>query len=196
MLSNLKQMSEFYNTLAGVLANKQMSISSIARELKKNGYDQHRLILTGYLRALHDMGYLDEIDIPPSIVYTFKANPKRDIYGIVKDHLKNIDMPDRLDIAVFILSSLFHRPCFKYELELLGIEGRKTENIRESKDIRLKEHRASVTRIKLPPEDTAFEIKGENKNLLEKGNDVLIDIINELIDLDGLKAKFQQTKLA
>ncbi len=196
LLSNLKLMSEFYDTLTGILANKQMSISSIARELKKNGHDHHRLILTGYLRALHDMGYLDEIDIPPSIVYTFKANPKRDIYGIVKDHLKNIDMPDRLDIAVFILSSLFHRPCFKYELELLGIEGRKTENIRESKDVRLKEHRASVTRIKIPPEDPAFEIKEENKNVLEKGNDVLIDIINELTDLDGLKAKFQQTKLA
>ncbi|VVB92445.1 Uncharacterised protein [uncultured archaeon] len=189
-------MSEFYNILAGVLANKQMSISSIARELKKNGYDQHRLILTGYLRALHDMGYLDEIDIPPSIVYTFKASPKRDIYGIVKDHIKNIDMPDRLEIAVFILSSLFHRPCFKYELELLGIEGRKTENVRESKDVRLKEHRASVTRIKIPPEDTAFEIKEDSKNVLEKGNEILIDIINELIDLDGLKAKFQQTKLA
>jgi hypothetical protein len=196
LLSNLKLMSEFYNILAGVLANKQMSISSIARELKKNGHDHHRLILTGYLRALHDVGYLDEIDIPPSIVYTFKANPKRDIYGIVKDHLKNIDMPDRLDIAVFILSSLFHRPCFKYELELLGIEGRKTENIRESKDVRLKEHRATVTRIKIPPEDPAFELKEENKNVLEKGNDVLIDIINELTDLDGLKAKFQQTKLA
>lgn len=189
-------MSEFYNILEGVLANKQMSISSIARELKKNGYDQHRLILTGYLRALHDMGFLDEIDIPPSIVYTFKENPNRDIYAIIKDHLKNIDMPDRLDIAVFILSSLFHRPCFKYELELLGIEARKTENIRESKDVRLKEHRAVVTRIKIPSEDPAFELKEDSKNVLEKGNDVLIDIINELIDLDGLKAKFQQTKLA
>ncbi len=196
LLSNLKLMSEFYNTLVSVLSNKQMSISSIARELKRNGYDQHRLILTGYLRALHDMGFLDEIDIPPSIVYTFKASPKRDIYNIVKDHLKNIDMPDRLDIAVFILSSLFHRPCFKYELELLGIEGRKTENVRESRDARLKEHRAAVSRIKIPPEDPAFELKEENKIVMERGNKVLIDIINELTDLDGLKAKFQQTKLA
>jgi hypothetical protein len=32
--------------------------------------------------------------------------------------------------------------------------------------------------------------------VLAQGNDVLIEIINELIDLDGLKAKFQQTKLA
>ncbi len=53
-----------------------------------------------------------------------------------------------------------------------------------------------MTRIKIPPEDPAFELKEENKNVLEKGNDVLVDIINELADLDGLKAKFQQTKLA
>lgn len=189
-------MTEFYNTLSKILANRQMSISSIARELKKNGYDQHRLILTGYLRAMHDMGYLEENDIPPSIVYTFKANFKQDVYGIVKEHLKDIDISDRQDIAVFILSSLFHRPCFKHELELLGIEARKTVNVRESKDTRLKEHRAAVTRIKIPLDDPAFEINGDDTNVLRRGNEMLIDIVNELIDLEGLKAKYQQTKLA
>lgn len=188
-------MSEFYNTLTGILANKQMSISSIARELKKNGHDHHRLILTGYLRALHDMGYLEETDIPPSIVYTFKNSPKRDIYAIVKDHLKEFDISDRLEIAVFILSSLFHRPCFKYELGLLGIEARKTGAVKESKDPRLKEYRAAAARIKIPGDDPAFEV-GDGGDLVQKGNEVLIGIINELIDLDGLKAKYQQTKLA
>lgn len=188
-------MSEYYNALTEILANKQMSISSIARELKKNGYDQHRLILTGYLRALHDMGHLDEIDIPPSIVYTFKTNSKRDIHSIVKEHLKEFDISERLEIAVFILSSLFHRPCFKYELGLMGIEARKTATVKESKDPRLKEHRAAATRIKIPQDDPAFEISGES-DVLQRGNDVLIAIINELIDLDGLKAKFQQTRLA
>lgn len=188
-------MSEFYDTLTGILANKQMSISSIARELKKNGHDHHRLILTGYLRALHDMGYVEEQDIPPSKVYTFKANTKRGIYGIVKEHLKGIDIDDRLEIAVFILSSLFHRPCFKYELGLVGIEARKSSAVKESKDPRLKDYRASVTRVKIPQDDPAFEVS-DGSGVLQKGNEILIDIINELIDLDGLKAKFQQTKLA
>ncbi len=187
-------MSEFYNTITGILANKQMSISSIARELKKNGYDHHRLILTGYLRALHDMGYLDEIDIPPSIVYTLKIQ-KRDIYSIVKEHLKDIDISERQEIAVFILSSLFHRPCFRYELGLLGIEAMKTKTVKESKDPRLREHRESVTRIKIPHDDPAFEISNDSE-IIHRGNEVLVGIVNELIDLDGLKAKFQQTKLA
>jgi hypothetical protein len=189
-------MSQFYNILIEILSQKQMSISSIARELKKNGYDQHRLILTGYLRALHDIGYLDEIDIPPSIVYTFNANKKRDIYGMLKEYLKDIDVSERLEIAVFIISSLFHRPCFRYELGLLGIEGQKTKTVKESRDSRLKEHRASVTRIKIPNDDPAFEINGDPGNVIVKGNEILIEIINELIDLEGLKAKFQQTKLS
>lgn len=181
------------------MANNQMSISSIARELKKNGYDQHRLILTGYLRALHDIGHMEEIDIPPSKVYTFKAGMKRDVYTILKEHLKDIDISERLEIAVFILSSLFHRPCFKYELELLGIEARKTETVRESKDARLKEHRTAVTRMKIPADDPAFELNGDNSdqnNISIRGNKVLIEILNDMIDLDGLKAKSQQMKLA
>lgn len=189
-------MSEFFNLLIKLLVNKQMSISSIARELKKNGYDQHRLILTGYLRALNDTGYLEEIDIPPSKVYILKSGMKRDVYSIVKEHLKDIDFSQRLEIAVFILTSLFHRPCFKYELELIGLEGRKTDIVKESKDTRLKEHRNSVTRIKIPGDDPAFEISGDPGDIHLRGNKVLIDIIDDLLELDGLKAKFQQTKLA
>ncbi len=187
---------QFYKILTEILAHKQMSISSIARELKKNGYDQHRLILTGYLRALHDLGYVEELDIPPSKVYTFKADLKRDIYSILKERLKEIDVSERMEVAVFILSSLFHRPCFRYELNLLGIEAQKTSNVKESRDSRLKEHRLSVTRIKIPPDDPAFEIDEDKSNVLSRGNEILIDIINELIDLEGLKAKFQQTKLS
>jgi hypothetical protein len=189
-------MSEYYNILTKVMANKQMSISSIARELKKNGYDQHRLILTGYLRALHETGYMEEIDIPPSKVYVLKSGMKRDIYSIVKEHLKDIDISERLGIAVFILTSLFHRPSFKYELELLGIEARKTDTVKESKDTLLNEHRTAVTRIKIPVDDPAFEMSGDTTEIQLLGNKVLIDIIKDLIDLDGLKAKSQQTKLA
>jgi len=68
---------KFYELLTEIISNKQMSISSIARELKKNGYDQHRLIITGYLRALNDMGYLEEIEIPrPKFIFS-RRNSKR-----------------------------------------------------------------------------------------------------------------------
>lgn len=188
-------MSQYYNILTEMLSQKQMSISSIARELKKSGYEQHRLILTGYLRALHDLGYLEEIDIPPSIVYMFNANMKRDIYTVLKERLKDVDASERLEVAVFLLSTLLHRPVFRYELELLGIEAHKTKNVKESRDVRLKEHRAAVTRIKIPNDDPAYEINGDNGGVLARGNEILADIINDLMNLEGLKAKFQQTKL-
>jgi len=106
-----------------------------------------------------------------------------------------MEASEQTEAAIYILSSLFHRPCFKYELELVGVEPRKTKNVRESKDARLKEYREAVTRINLPPDDPAFEIKDGATDLLRE-NELLIDIINDLIDLDGLKAKYQQTKLA
>lgn len=189
-------MAEFFNILSKLLINKQMSISSIARELKKSGYDQHRLILTGYLRALNDMGYLEEINIPPSKVYKLKSGIKRDVYAIVKEQLKDIELSERFELAVYVLSSLFHRPCFKYELELMGLEPKRTETVKESKDARLKEHRAAITRIKIPGDDPAFEISGNHDDIQIRGNKILIEIIHELLDLEGLKAKFQQTKLA
>jgi len=172
-----------------------MSISRLARELKKSGYDQHRLILTGYLRALSDMGQLEEMDIPPSKVYVLKNKLNRDIYSILKEQLKNIDQSERQEVAVFILTSLFMRPCFRYELELLGIEAQKTKSVKESKDSRLKEHRAAVTRIKIPHDDPAFELS-DNTQARIKGTEILINMLNDMIDLDGLKAKFQQTRLA
>ncbi len=173
-----------------------MSISRIARELKKIGYGQHRLILTGYLRALSDMGYLEELDIPPSKVYALKNRMNRDIYSILKEHLKDIEESEKQETAIFILTSLFRRPCFRYELELLGIEAQKTRTVRESKDSKLKEHRAAVTRIKIPHDDPAFEINLEDSHVQTRGTEILINILNDLLDLEGLRARYQQTRLA
>ena len=39
-------------------------------------------------------------------------------------------------------------------------------------------------------------MNGDTTEIQLLGNKVLIDIIKDLIDLDGLKAKSQQTKLA
>jgi len=189
-------MSQFYNILTEILERQQMSISRIARELKKSGYDQHRLILTGYLRALSDLGHLEEIEIPPSKVYVLKNKLNRDIYSILKEHLEDIDLSEKQEVAVFILTSLFMRPCFKCELELLGIEAQKTRTVKESKDSRLKEHRAAVTRIKIPLDDPAFEISGDDTRVQSRGTELLINILNDLIDLEGLKARYQQTRLA
>ena len=77
-----------------VLADRQLSISAITRELKDKGFAEHRLVLTGYLRALRDLKKLQEIEVPPSKVYKRVESHEKctDIYSMVGDQIKNLDM--------------------------------------------------------------------------------------------------------
>ena len=42
-----------------LLNGRRLSISGLTRELKAEGIEEHRLVLTGYLRALRDLELLD-----------------------------------------------------------------------------------------------------------------------------------------
>lgn len=55
---------------------RQLSISGITRELKSRNFNEHRLIVTGYLRALKDLNCLNEFDLSPSKIYTLKTDDK------------------------------------------------------------------------------------------------------------------------
>ena len=52
------------------LGDSDKSISRLSRDLEKDGAKLHRLVLTGYLQALAEMGVLKEHDIPPSKVFS------------------------------------------------------------------------------------------------------------------------------
>lgn len=55
--------------LAGIIVESLgadgLSITSLEQNLHSKGVDNHRLILTGYLRAMTDLGYLAMRDVPP-----------------------------------------------------------------------------------------------------------------------------------
>jgi len=55
--------------LLELLEGRQLSISGLSRELKARGIEEHRLVLTGYLRALRDLNILEETEVPPSKIY-------------------------------------------------------------------------------------------------------------------------------
>lgn len=187
---------KFYNILTEMLRDRPMSISSIARELKKNGYDHHRLILTGYLRALHDTGYLEEKEIPPSKVYTYLGKKRKDIYALIMEELKEIEPENRLQLGVYLLSSLLNRPCFKQELTLMGLESRKTKLLRESKDNELKNLRRGISRVEIPQNDPAYEIAEKDEKIVSLASEVSLGMLKKLLDLEGLKARYQQKKLS
>ncbi|HHI30736.1 MAG TPA: hypothetical protein ENL17_03375 [Candidatus Methanoperedenaceae archaeon] len=110
----------FYSTITEILKGQQLSISGISRELTKHGYDYHRLIITGYLRALEDVGHVKREDVPPSKIYT-TLQGKKDIYELISDKLEDVDREKRLQVAVYLLTNLLGRPCFKQELKMLAI---------------------------------------------------------------------------
>jgi len=97
------------------------SISYLSRELKKQGFDMHRLTLTGYLRAMTDLNILKEKDVPPAKIYTPIKGKERDIYLKIVEQAR-ITAPEKgAELALYTLYKLFKRPIFREELERAGI---------------------------------------------------------------------------
>ena len=187
---------KLYELLTNMLKKQQLSISSISRKLKKGGCDQHRLILTGYLRALRDLDHLIEEDVPPSKVYSYNSKRDRDVYSLVGERITSLDASKRFAVGVCVLQHLFHRPCFKQELKLVGLTPINTEWTRESKDPHLREYRAMIKRINIPSDDPAYEFVDKKDNpIVDIGAEILSSIIRDVMDLSSLYLRFQQTKL-
>lgn len=103
------------------LSEEGRSISYLSRELKKQGFDMHRLTLTGYLRAMTDLNILKEKDVPPAKIYTPVKGKERDIYLKVAEVASLIYPTKAPDLTLYSLFKLFKRPIFKEELERAGI---------------------------------------------------------------------------
>ncbi|MGA9188742.1 MAG: hypothetical protein WB014_09355 [Methanosarcina sp.] len=206
--------------LLELLEGRQLSISGLSRELKAGGIDEHRLILTGYLRALRDLKILDEIEVPPSKIYALPEKIKEplsekgkelrspelsyseDIYSIFRTQLLKIDLDMRIPVGVYVVSKLFERPCFRRELKLIGITQKHLDQylekpgiVCEAPDAYLKKARADITKVEIPPDDPAYEIRENREEVARLANEVLAGLIKHKIDLEGLVAKSKQTTL-
>lgn len=214
--------------LLELLEGRQLSISGLSRELKAEGIDEHRLVLTGYLRALRDLEILEEIEVPPSKIYALpekdhesmsekskesipekgkelqpsETSDPEDIYSIFMTQLNKIDLDLKIPVGVYVISRLFERPCFRRELKLTGITQKHLDQylakpgmVCEVPDTHLKKARADITRIEIPPDDPAYEIRGNKEEVTRLANEVLAGLIKHRIDLEGLVAKSKQTTL-
>ncbi len=200
---------ELYIRIYELLEEQQLSISALSRELKNYGFDEHRLILTGYLRALRDLKKLNEINIPPSKVYStsrqFQDGPE-DLYTVLKRHIITIELNNRFPLAIQLIYELFERPVFKEELRLMGISKSNIKNfnnypkrssftIEECPEKDIKELRSSITRIDIPPLDPAYRILGHKEEINDLVNDTLIEIVKDIFDISGLIPRTRQMKL-
>ena len=198
--------NNLYEKIHEVLDGKQLSISGITRELRDKGFNEHRLVLTGYLRALRDLDKLNEVEIPPSKVYTQVDNEElfEDIYSLIAIHLRNLDLDIRVPVGVFTMSAMFKRPVFKHELNLVGLNQKHIAKylempdciVRESTDKNLKEFRADISKIEVPLSDPAYEIIGSGDHVVTLANEMLLEMLKNIVDISGLIPKTKQTKLS
>ena len=64
-----------------------------------------------------------------------------------------------------------------------------------SRDENLKLYRSEITRISIPVNDPAYEVKTEDAQLISMANMILMETMKDLVDLSGLTPKTKQTKL-
>ncbi|MDD1748085.1 MAG: hypothetical protein LUQ16_10020 [Methanomassiliicoccales archaeon] len=107
-----------------ILKEDGKSISAISRELEKRGYDQHRLILTGYLRAMSDLNVLREKEVPPAKLYVIAKGGEQNIYEVVGEKVRGLygegEKSDKLILVA--LNKLMHRAVFSDELSKAGVK--------------------------------------------------------------------------
>ncbi|HUW42605.1 MAG TPA: hypothetical protein VMW02_00035 [Thermoplasmata archaeon] len=167
-----------------------MSISALSRLLNEKDIKIHRLELSGYLKALSDVGILKERDIKPSKVFSPSQLKKKDVYTCLGDLVKKEENDEdrQASIALFILGKLFKRAIFDKELRMCGLRGTpasKRATDKERTDAATVMVKAGV---KIGTSDIAFVSTG---NYPQASNKVILDL---LIDLAGLRVFVAETK--
>lgn len=199
-------MSEnIYLLINDILKGRQLSISGVTRELKGRGIDEHRLVMTGYLRALKDLDKLNEVEIPPSKVYSIVdagQTENDDIYSLISEHLKSVDQSLMIPVAAYVLSRTLDRPVFKEEFTKVGLSSKSLTDHLSSPDCTLlltdknpKEYTAGITKIKVAAGEPAYEVRTVDADILKYSNCLLLRIVRSAVDLGGLIPKTKPTSL-
>ena len=111
---------EFTRIVIDCLGKDGKSISALSKDLEARGIKMHRLLITGYLRALTDQGILRERDVPPSKIYQPVKQVQESIYDAVSKSCRNLT-DDADELILYVLSRLFKRPIFESELRAAGV---------------------------------------------------------------------------
>jgi hypothetical protein len=173
---------------------QERSISSLTKQLRQDGYSFHRLFVTGYLKALADVGVLREKEIPPSKVYTTSAHREPNLYELVGARCREIvkEERDQARLAVAVLQRLFRRPIFLRELRECGFGG--AVDVPPAPREEREEARRGLAKLGLqvPTNEPAYAVPDRRS---EVRDDVLSELVVERFGLGGLVLETKQTKL-
>jgi len=178
-----------------LLKSDPKSISGITRELKEQGYDFHKLVVTGYLKALTDQGFLRERDLPPSKIY-YKSTPhKKDIYESIGEKVSELDLSKRnqILIAIYILGKLFHRPIFKQELIRCGFTEELDAPMSDPEKAAEARKLLAKAGIRISKNEPAFET---NLNYDYEFQQIILNILIEQFGIKKIISELTQSRLA
>ncbi len=176
------------------LREQERSISGLTKQLETDGYSFHRLFVTGYLRALSDVGMLREKEIPPAKVYTASAHREKNLYELVGERCRDAvpDEPAQARLAVAVLQKLFRRPVFLREIRECGFAGAADASAapREERE----EARRALTKLglQIPTNEPAYRVDDRRNDLRDL---ILCDLLVERFGLSTLVVDTKQMKL-
>jgi len=180
--------------IVSYIRDKERSISGLTKQLEADGYSFHRLFVTGYLKALADVGMLKEKEIPPAKVYTASAHREANLYEMVGERCREAasDEMAQTRLAVAALQRLFRRPVFLRELRECGFAGA-VDAPAVAKEEREEARRAlAKLGLQIPTNEPAYRVEERRNDLRDA---ILCDIIVERFGLTTLVLDTKQMKL-
>lgn len=176
------------------LKRTETSISGLARALEADGYKLHRLLLTGYLRALADQGYVREKEIPPSKVYTLAGGRQRNLYEMLGEACRDVEPDERKAAALAIgcLQRLFRRPVFLREVQECGFPRGYEAHLVEQGERAEARKALGKAGIKIPLSEPAYRV-AERRD--DRREEVLARLVLERFGMGGLVLETTQARL-
>lgn len=177
-----------------ILKSDGKSISALSRDLEERGINIHRLILTGYLRALTDYNYLKEKEVPPAKVYISVKGKEKDIYEMVGEFSRRLESgPDADLLILYSLNRLFRRPVFFEELRKAGV--RDMPSTRQVDIEERQEAKKFIQRAGLKVGDLNLAYRNDDPEMVSRYEDLLSMILCDLMSFSRLVRDTKQTKL-
>lgn len=170
------------------------SISKITRDLKDKDHDYHRLVITGYLKAMADLGVVKEKPIPPSKVYSIIPSKSKNIYELLGSLVKarNLGYKKEALLCAQVLEVLFKRPIFLSELNLCGYdEPQGVHKIPAEERTDVKDLLTNAG-LKIGPKEPAFSSK---RPFMDETEDTLAELVLEMSGTKALRKGTTQTTL-
>ena len=176
------------------LREEERSISSLTRQLRKDGYKFHRLYLTGYLKAMADVGLLREKNLPPSKIYTTSAYRGQNLYEAIGAECRAMEDDERKQVrlAIAVLQKLFRRPVFLREIKECGF-ATQIDAMQALKEDREEARRALLKiGIQVPTNEPAYFVQ-ERKDPAKE--ELLLNVVIQKFEAASLVQGTRQAKL-